>query len=68
MKKLMLAALASTLLGGCSHQPSSGSQSRVEDSDYVSVGTNIPRKRSQGAPRTATVGAEEVENARMEGK
>ncbi|MGX9220528.1 hypothetical protein ACWV27_19315 [Massilia varians] len=68
MKKLMLAALASTLLGGCAHQSSTPRESRAQDDDYVSVGSNIPRKKSAGASPVSTASAAEIENDRMSGK
>jgi len=61
---MMLAALASTLLGGCAHQSSTPRESRAQDDDYVSVGSNIPRKKT-GASAVSTVSAAEIENDRM---
>jgi uncharacterized protein YcfL len=68
MKKLMLAAVAATLLGGCAHQSSAPRESQAQEEEYVSVGSNIKRKKTAGASAVSTVSAAEVENDRMNGK
>ncbi len=65
MKKLMLAAVASTLLGGCAHDPSAASrESRAGNDDYV-VGSNLPRKKGQSSSKTSTASQADVEEAKM---
>ena len=67
MKKLMLAALASTLLGGCAHDPSTPREPRARSDDYVSVGSNLKRKKGQGSTsRVSTGNAADVEEAKMQ--
>lgn len=67
MKKLILAAVASTLLGGCAHEPSASRESRARDDDVVSVGSHLKRKKGQaGSSRTSTGNAADVEEAKMQ--
>ncbi|GAB3378165.1 hypothetical protein GCM10027317_21520 [Massilia agri] len=67
MKKLILAAVASTLLGGCAHEPSTSRESRARDDDYVSVGSHLKRKKGQASTsRTSTGNAADVEEAKMQ--
>jgi len=65
MKKLMLAALASTLLGGCAHEPSASRESRARSDDYV-VGSRLPRKNGPSASKASTASAADVEEAKMQ--
>ena len=68
MKKLMLAAVACTLLGGCAHEPSAARESRARDNDNVSVGSNLPRKKGPGSSKVGTASGADLEEARMGGR
>ncbi|MCD2515898.1 hypothetical protein LQ564_06155 [Massilia sp. G4R7] len=65
MKKLMLAAVAFTLLGGCAHDPSAPREPRARDKDdSIMVGSNL-RKKGPGTSRAGTASGADVEDARM---
>jgi len=64
MKKLMLAAVACTLLGGCAHDPSAPREPRARNDDGVMVGSNL-RKKGPSSSRAGTATGADIEEARM---
>ena len=67
MKKFLLAAAASTLLGGCAYYKSSGEDSLAQNEErYVPTGSNIPRKKGEGTINVGTLSKVELESARMD--
>jgi hypothetical protein len=66
MKKLMLAAAASILLGGCAYYVPSTGENLAQDGRYVPTGSNIPRKKGEGTSVVATLSKVELESARMD--
>jgi len=68
MKKFLLAALATPLLGGCAYYyppakdtlAANGGEER-----YVPTGSNIPRKKGEGTINVGTLSKVELESARM---
>ncbi|MCA1245239.1 hypothetical protein [Massilia sp. MS-15] len=65
MKKLMMAAAASTLLGGCAYYAPSAGENVAAEGRYVPTGSNIPRKKGEGTSVVSTMSAVELESARM---
>jgi len=65
MKKLMMAAAASTLLGGCAYYAPSTGENVASEGRYVPTGSNIPRKKGEGTSVVSTMSAVELESARL---
>jgi len=67
MKKLMMAAAASTLLAGCAYYvPSTGENVASQEARYVPTGSNIPRKQGEGTNVVGSMSKVELESLRMD--
>ncbi|VXC72818.1 hypothetical protein [Massilia sp. 9I] len=66
MKKLMMAAAASTLLAGCAYYVPSTGENVASDNRYVPTGSNIPRKKGDGSSVVSTMSKTELESMRMD--
>jgi len=68
MKKFLLAAVATTLLGGCAYYypPAKDTLAANGEERYVPTGSNIPRKKGEGTINVGTLSKVELESARMD--